>query len=364
MGQKGAENNAPAPRKGQEDVQLSREQFTNQFRQQFYDPAFDRLGPQIEQLAAVAWDGYNNSRKSPRTQKAGAGFADPDYELSLEWLATRQAIELAARQQADPASTSRVLLISGAARNDQTCPGEMPKSYRLLKLAEETLKGEEIDTDCLDLSQLNARYGRHILPCKACVSTAMPLCHWPCSCYPNHSLGQVNDWMNELYPRFVAAHGILIVTPVYWYQAPAVLKLLIDRLVCADGGNPDPTATQGKDARRAKQLELAGWDYPKHLAGRAFAVVVHGDATGAATLRRSLVDWLTDMKLVQAGTAGVLDRYVGYYETYARSHEALDRDTDFQEEVRNAARSLARAVRFVRQRRPEPDSGLTDPRPK
>jgi multimeric flavodoxin WrbA len=70
---------------------------------------------------------------------------------------------------------------------------------------------------------LTAHYGRQILPCKACVSTAMPLCHWPCSCYPNHAMGQVVDWMNELYPRWVAAHGVLIVTRVDWYQAPSVL---------------------------------------------------------------------------------------------------------------------------------------------
>ena len=361
---KEAENDIPEPRKGQDDVHLTREEFTRRFRQQFFDPAFDGLQQEIERLAAAAWDGYEHSRKSPRTQKAGAAFSDPDYDLSVEWLATREAIEAAARRQRDPTGASRVLLISGAARNDQTCPGEIPKSYRLLQLAQEVLKAERIEVDCLDLSQLNGQYGRRILPCKACVSTAMPLCHWPCSCYPNHSLGQVNDWMNDLYPRFVAAHGILIVTPVYWYQSPSVLKLLMDRLVCADGGNPDPTTTQGKDAKLAKQLELAGWDYPKHLAGRAFAIVVHGDAAGAETLRRSLVDWLTDMRLVQAGDAGALDRYVGYYGTYARSHEALDEDAVFQEEVRNTARALATAIRFVRQGRPEADSALRNPRQK
>jgi hypothetical protein len=31
------------------------------------------------------------------------------------------------------------------------------------------------------------------------------------------------------------------------------LKLMMDRLVCADGGNPDPTRTQGKNAELAKQ---------------------------------------------------------------------------------------------------------------
>jgi multimeric flavodoxin WrbA len=54
-------------------------------------------------------------------------------------------------------------------------------------------------------------------------------------------------------------------TPVNWYYTSSPLKLMIDRLVCADGGNPDPTATHGKDARQAKAIELSGWDYPKHL---------------------------------------------------------------------------------------------------
>jgi multimeric flavodoxin WrbA len=170
--------------------------------------------------------------------------------------------------------------------------------------------------------------------------------------------------MNDIYPRWVAAHGVVIVTPVYWYQAPSGLKLMMDRLVCADGGNPDPTTTQGKDPERAKQLELDGWRYPRHLAGRAFGVVVHGDAEGADTLRRSLADWLTDMHLIQSGGASVLDRYVGYYEPYATSHEALDRDVAFQEEVRNVARSVARQAHMLRAGRAQPDDEIEDPRPK
>jgi multimeric flavodoxin WrbA len=193
----------------------------------------------------------------------------------------------------------------------------------------------------------------------------MPLCNWPCSCYPNHALGQVQDWMNELYPRWVAAHGVLIAAPVNWYMAPSPLKLMIDRLVCADGGNPDPTSTGGKDPERAKALELAGWDYPKHLSGRAFAVVVHGDAAGTENLRRMLCDWLTDMDLIQAGPLAALDRYLGYFEPYATSHDDLDGDRALQQEVRNAALSLVETVRQIRSgtfRRPE--DGLESPRAK
>src|SRR3954454_13855971 len=106
--------------------------------------------------------------------------------------------------------------------------------------------------------------------------------------------------MNEIYPLWVAAHGIMIVTPVNWYHAPTALKAMMDRLVCADGGNPDPSSTHGKYADQAKTLELQGWSYPKHLDGRHFAVVAHGDAAVEQELRRALVDWLTDMSLVQA----------------------------------------------------------------
>jgi multimeric flavodoxin WrbA len=177
-------------------------------------------------------------------------------------------------------------------------------------------------------------------------------------------MGQIHDWMNELYLRWVAAHGVMIVTPVHWYQAPSVLKLMMDRLVCADGGNPDPTTTDGKDAAKAKALELKGWPYPKHLAGRLFSVIAHGDAEGADNVRRDLHDWLIEMALVPAGAPAVFDRYIGYYEPYATSHEALDRDTAFMEEARNAARTLVEAVTEMRRGREVPGTKVTQPRAK
>jgi multimeric flavodoxin WrbA len=356
---------APEVRKGQGDVKVSRSEFEIRFRGRFFDPAFDAVSRQIDEIAEVAWKAYDEYHRSPRKRKAGPEFADPDFELPVEWLEARERIHAAQREHDDPAGRSRMLLVCGAARHDQTCPGEMSKTFRLCQMAREEIERSGSTCDLLDLSLLTAQYGRQILPCKACVSTAMPLCNWPCSCYPNHAMGQVNDWMNEIYPRWVAAHGVMIVTPVYWYQAPSVLKLMIDRLVCADGGNPDPTTTRGKNPEKAKALELSGWSFPRHLAGRLFAVVVHGDAEGAETLRRSLSDWLTDMELVPAAASAVLDRYVGYYEPYATSHEALDRDTAFQQEVRNAARTLCEGVTLARAGSlPQPDRGLQDPRPK
>jgi len=356
----------PKVRTGSPSVQLAKEEFFRRARERFYDPTFAAVTPQIENVLEVAWRNYAEYHKSPRTRKAGTRFSDPEFPLAVEWLETRKAIAQAAKRQKSPGSKSRILLINGSTRSDQTCPGEMSKTFRLTKMAEEVVLGAKgFDVDLLDLSRLASEYGRIIYPCKACVSTAMPLCNWPCSCYPNHAMGQVNDWMAEIYPRWAAAHGVMILCPVNWYQAPSSLKLMIDRLVCADGGNPDPTLTRGKNPQRAKALELKGWHYPRHLAGRVFSVVVHGDSAGAETLRRMLTDWLTDMGLVAAGNAALIDGYVGYYKPYASSHDELDQDEDFHEDVRNAARSLVNAVRLLRRGRlKQPDAALSEPRPK
>ncbi|HEY6981860.1 flavodoxin family protein [Reyranella sp.] len=353
-------------RKGMPSVTLDKAAFADRLRRRFYDPAFDSLQVEIDRIIDAAWDAYDHSRKAPRTRRAGSGYADPGYELSVEWTATRDAVARAERRQKSAASRSRILLISGSPRSDQTCPGEISKTYRLVKIAEEVFRTERgFEIELLDLSNLTSEYGRQIHPCKGCVSTAMPLCHWPCSCYPNHALGQVNDWMADIYPMWAAAHGIMIVTPVHWYQAPTTLKSMIDRLVCADGGNPDPSSTGGKDPRKAKDLEMKGWTYPRHLAGRVFSVVVHGDAAGAETLRRSLSDWLSDIGMIGAGHKAEIDRYIGYYEPYASSHLALDRDTALQEEARNAARALVQAVKLLRRGELEqPDARVKDPRPK
>ena len=352
-------------RKGQAPAKLGRSEFNSRFRAAFIDPAFGVEEQSIARLEAIAWEAYSEGRKAPFTQKAGPGYADPDYDLSMEWVATKQRLDAAQLRWADPETPSRVLLICGSARNDGTCPGEISKTFRLTEIARETLELAAVQTDVLDLSLLTSEYGRNIYPCKGCVSTAMPLCHWPCTCYPNHALNQTNDWMAEIYERWTSAHAVLIVSPVYWYQSPSPLKLMIDRLVCADGGNPDPTSTSGKKAVKAKEIEMAGWDYPQHLAGRAYGLIVHGDVAGVDGSRRALSDWLDWMGFIDAGWDARLDRYIGYFEPYATSHDALDEDVAIQEEARNVARAVAKAVLELRSGRLKAvQPKLTSPRPK
>ncbi len=348
-------------RKGQIDVLLSKENFTKNFLTQFFDPTFQSVKRELDKVIEVAWNNYKDYRKSPLKKKAGPNYSKPSFELPIEWLETSRALKLAEKKQKNLKSKSRILIICASSRNDQTCPGEMSKTFRLAKIAQRNiLKNSHFEVDFLDLSRLTAEYGKKIFPCKSCVSTSMPLCNWPCSCYPNHAVGQTGDWMAEIYQQWVLAHGVMIVTPVNWYQAPSVLKLMIDRLVCADGGNSDPTLTSGKNPEKAKALELKGWDYPKHLAGRAFSVIVHGDSAGVENLRRIIVDWLTDMGLIQAGKSSILNHYIGYFKSYATSHQDLDDDKDFQRDVQIAASSLVKAVQLIRKNKwPIPDKNMT-----
>ncbi len=334
-------------RKGQPSVKLKKSEFEKRYLEQFYDPAFSEVENELKKITAIAWEAYVDGRKAPVTEKAGSRFKNPDYNLSSQWLATSNRLKSVERLQ-KKAKKSSILIICASSRNEHTCPGEISKTYRLSKIAERKIQASGFETEFLDLSRVTAEYGKKIHPCKACVSTAMPLCHWPCSCYPHHSGGQTQDWMSEIYEMWTRAHGVMILTPVHWSQAPSPLKLMMDRLVCADGGNPDPTSTLGKKAVLAKEIETKGWDYPQHLKGRAFSVFVHGDASGDENLRRMLVDWLNDMGLIDSGPRAQINRYIGYYEPYATSHEALDKDKAVQEEAEVAAQALVMQVQQIR----------------
>ena len=352
-------------RTGQAPAPLTRKQFQERFHLRFFDPAFHGERDAIARLEAIAWEALQQGRKAPITRRAGRGFADPSYEVSVQWLDTRKRLKAAQKLWSDSTARSRVLLVCGSARNDGTCPGEVSKTWRLTEAARHVIERADMQADVLDLSLVTSEYGRKIFPCKGCVSSAMPLCHWPCSCYPNHALDQADDWMAEIYERWVAAHAVIILAPTYWYQSPSPLKLMMDRMVSADGGNPDPTTTHGKHVAEAKRLEQQGWDYPKHLAGRAFGVVVHGDVAGVEAHRRNLTDWLEWMGLIDAGAPAKLDRYIGYYEPYYNSHDALDNDKPVQDEVRNVARSVVRAVTELRAGRlSQPDPHMKVPRKK
>src|SRR5690606_19570301 len=78
--------------KGMPSVELTRAEFERRFRERHYDPTFKGVAHELDAVLDVAWKNYIEYHKSPRRQKAGAGFAEPDYELPIEWLAAREAV--------------------------------------------------------------------------------------------------------------------------------------------------------------------------------------------------------------------------------------------------------------------------------
>src|SRR4051812_48299128 len=116
-------------RKGQAPDHMARDEFRRRFREHFFDPAFRPHDAEIDALEAIAWDAYSEGRKAPVTEKAGPGFADPDYDLSVEWREARDRINAADARRRDAATASRVLVVSASSRNDGTCPGEISKTF-------------------------------------------------------------------------------------------------------------------------------------------------------------------------------------------------------------------------------------------
>ena len=81
-------------RTGQAPPPLHRAAFGDRFRASFFDPAYRTEEPALARLEEIAWQAYTEGRKAPHTQKAGAGYADPDYDLSSEWVNTRKRLRV------------------------------------------------------------------------------------------------------------------------------------------------------------------------------------------------------------------------------------------------------------------------------
>ena len=114
------------PRKGMPGPQLAEEEFKQRYTNQFFDPAFRAVQAELDKIVYVAWDAYDNSRKGPVTQKAGPGYSNAAYDLSIDWIAAHKAVTAAQRCHDDKMQPSRILLINGSSRSEHTCPGEMP----------------------------------------------------------------------------------------------------------------------------------------------------------------------------------------------------------------------------------------------
>lgn len=175
----------------------------------------------------------------------------------------------------------RVLLISGSERRQYNCPGVDSKSRTLMfRMADRLPQEWEIDLE--DLGNVYSR--SQIRSCNACVSTSMALCVWPCNCYERDSKAEPDlMWDLDLYSRLDVADAWAIIGPINWYAPSSNLKLMFDRLVCMNGGNPNEALIDHKNPEKAQALEHSA-EWPElslnHLEGRTAAFFCYGDGGG------------------------------------------------------------------------------------
>jgi len=207
----------------------------------------------------------------------------------------------------------RVLIISGSGRRQYNCPGVDSKSRALmLRMADRLPKDWEIDYE--DIANVYAR--ARIQSCNACVSTSMALCCWPCNCYEKNSKVEPDlMWNLDLYSRLDLADAWAIIGPVNWYGPTSNLKLMFDRLVCMNGGNPREELIEHKNPELAMKLEHAPeWEElsVNHLEGRTAAFFCYGDGGGDEMDSEGRPKLLRDKKYFNPDTEPFRDNREAY----------------------------------------------------
>ncbi len=90
-------------------------------------------------------------------------------------------------------------------------------------------------------------------------------------------------WNADLYARLDMADAWAVIGPVNWYAPTSNLKLMFDRMVCMNGGNPAEKLIDHKDPERAMALEHSDlWKSLSinHLEGRTAGFFCYGDQGG------------------------------------------------------------------------------------
>ncbi len=94
-------------------------------------------------------------------------------------------------------------------------PRRYGNTLRALKIALRAAELEGAETTLIHLYDLD------IKPCLGCVSDNVKACSYPCP---------IEDDMRLVYEEVLKSDGLIIATPVYWYNVSGPLKNFIDRL--------------------------------------------------------------------------------------------------------------------------------------
>jgi len=94
-------------------------------------------------------------------------------------------------------------------------PRKYGNTFKMLKMALLAAEREGARTRLFHL------YDYNIKPCLGCLVDDQKACRYPCV---------IEDDMKEIYREILDADGIIIATPIYWYNVSGVLKNFIDRI--------------------------------------------------------------------------------------------------------------------------------------
>ncbi len=175
----------------------------------------------------------------------------------------------------------RILIIAGSQRRLKSCPGLDSKARAFMhRMVGRLPPGWQVDHE-----DIGNEHGKpKIQACNGCVSSSMALCVWPCNCYGPQSDHQPDLlWNLNLYARLARADAWAFIGPINWYAPTTNFKLLFDRLVCMNGGNPQPELIEKKNTALAQALERSPqWATlsRNHLEGRTAGFFCYGDGGG------------------------------------------------------------------------------------
>lgn len=122
-------------------------------------------------------------------------------------------------------------------------------------------------------------------------------------------------WNLDLYSRLDLADAWAIIGPVNWYGPTSNLKLMFDRLVCMNGGNPREELIEHKNPELAMKLEHAPeWEElsVNHLEGRTAAFFCYGDGGGDEMDSEGRPKLLRDKKYFNPDTEPFRDNREAY----------------------------------------------------
>jgi multimeric flavodoxin WrbA len=98
--------------------------------------------------------------------------------------------------------------------------GKNSNTYYLMKMAFDSLKSKDIETEIIIASELNLR------PCEHHYSINPKMCVHPCLITQTDP----KDEMNKIYNGILSSDVVIFSTPIYWGNHSQLMQLIIERL--------------------------------------------------------------------------------------------------------------------------------------